>query len=168
MPSSTVTKNFTDGSIALKDGTGSPIMVTGRFTTGDLNLSGLKAKMRETTGYETRGVLNSVRHTVRKFATISFTAHMSEFTSASANSLVDACLKNGAFAAAVSTLGANAEVYTLDVVITEEGTNFGDSADHTVTLEDVEFEVAFAEGDPNTFSFSGTVWGAITGDLAVE
>jgi hypothetical protein len=76
-------------------------------------------------------------------------------------------LKNGAFASAVSTLGSSADVYTLDVVITVEGTNFGDSADATFTMEDCHLQVSWSDGDPATFSISGTCYGAITGDLAV-
>jgi hypothetical protein len=167
MAASSVVKNMCDGSIQFKDGTGTPIVCTVRFDNADFSVDGLKAKLRETNAYQHRGVLSSVRHTTRTFPTFTMSVSMSEFTSAAANSVSDAILKNGAFASAVSTQGANADVYTLDVVITEEGTNFGDAADHTFTLEDCELSMGYAEGDPNTFSISGTCYGAITGDLAV-
>jgi hypothetical protein len=86
----------------------------------------------------------------------------SENTSASANNIQDAILKKGAFSAAVSTYAASADVYTLDLVFTIEGSDFGDSGDHTRTYEDVECSIAFSEGEPNTFTVSGTVYGAIT------
>ena len=166
MASSTVVKNFTDGKVTLKDGTGTPISLDVRFENGDFSLDGLAQKLREVVAYQSRGVLNSVRHTARTFPTFSFTAKMSEFTSATANSLTDALLKKGAFSAAVSTLGANADVYTMDVTFTVEGTNFGDAADHTFIMEDCQMTCAFAEGDPSQFSIAGTVYGAMTGDLA--
>lgn len=166
MALSTVVKNFTDGSIQLKDGTGTPITVTVQFSDGDFSASGFQEQMNEVVAYETRGVLNSVRHTVRKYITFSFTAQMSQFTNATAY-LSDAVLKNGAFSAAVSTLGTTADVYTLDVVFTVEGTNFGDSADHTFTLEDCHLSLDFAEGDPNKFTINGTCYGAVVGDLAM-
>lgn len=165
MGASSIVKNMCDGTITLKDGTGTPISVTVKFDNADFTVSGLKAKLRETVAYQHRGVLSSVRHTARTFPTFSFSVSMSEFTALTAVSVSDAVLKNGAFSAAVSTLGANADVYTLDLTVSEEGTNFGDSADHTFTLEDCELEMTYTEGDPNTFSLSGTCYGAITGDL---
>ena len=167
MPASSVIKNMSDGTITLKDGTGTPLSCTIKFDNGDFSIDGLKAKLRETNPYQHRGVLSSVRHTTRTFPTGTFTCSMSEFTSAAANSVSDAVLKNGAFAAAISTLGANADVYTLDIQITEEGTNFGDAADHSFTLEDCECSLAYNQGDPNTFSLSFTVYGVVAGDLAI-
>ena len=167
MPNSTVVKNMADGTIVLKDGTGTPITVTIKFDNADFSIDGLKAKLRETTAYQHRGVLSSVRHTTRTFPTGTLTCSMSEFTSATATSVSDAILKNGAFAAAVSTLGTNADVYTLDILVTEEGTTFGDATDHSFTLEDCECSLAYSEGDPNTFSISFTCYGAVAGDLAI-
>lgn len=168
MPASTVVKNMIDGSLVIKDGTGTPIDVTVKYENGDFSISGLGAKLREVQAYQSRGNLSSLRHTNRTFPTFSFSAQMSEFTSASDNSLADAIMRNGAFASAVSTSGANADVYTLDLVFTVEGTSFGDSADHTFTLEDCYCTLDFAEGDPNTFTINGTVYGDITGDLATD
>jgi len=51
---------------------------------------------------------------------------------------------------------------TYKLVFTVEGTNFGDSADHVLTLNDVRVTVSVAEGDPDTYNISGTVYGAIT------
>jgi hypothetical protein len=167
MATSSIIKNMADGTITFKDGTGTPIVCTVRFDNADFSVDGLKAKLRETNAYQHRGVLSSVRHTTRTFPTFSMTCSMSNFTSAGADTVSDAILKNGAFAAAVSTLGANADVYTLDVTITEEGTTFGDAADHAFSLEDCELSMSYAEGDPNTFSISGTCYGAVTGDLAI-
>jgi hypothetical protein len=167
MASSNVVKNFTDGTITLKDGTGTPISVTARFTEGDLAIDRLQEQLNEVVAYEARGVLTSVRHTSRFYPKITFSAQMSEFTSVTANNLADAILKNGAFAAALSTLGTAADVYTLTITISVEGSNFGDSADHTATFADCHCQIAFAEGDPNKWTISATCYGAITGDLAV-
>lgn len=166
MAASTTVKNFCDGIVKFKDGTGTPIECTVKFDNANLSVSGLKYKLRNTTVYQHRGVKSSVRHTDRTFPTFTLTCSMSEFTSATANSVPDALLKNGAFASAVSTEGGNADVYQLDVVISEEGTNFGDSADHTFTLEDCECQLDYAQGDPNTFTVTGTCYGAVIGDLA--
>jgi hypothetical protein len=70
--------------------------------------------------------------------------------------------RSGAWAAAVSTLGANADLYTLQIVITIEGTNFGDAADHVLTMNSCRCSIDFAEGDPNSFTINFEVLGAIT------
>ena len=137
-----------------------------QFTDGDFSVDVLKEQLSETTAYEARGVKTSLRHTTRIYPTFSFSAQMTQFTNASAY-LTDAVLRNGAWAAAVSTDGASADVYTLDVKINVEGSNFGDGADHSFTLEDCELAVAFAEGDPHKFPISGVCYGAIVGDLAI-
>lgn len=164
MALSTVVKNFTDGSISLIDNAALTLVV--QFTDGDFSADGFQEQMNEVSAYEARGALTSLRHTTRKYITFSFSAQTTQFTNATAY-LTDALLRNGAWAAAVSTGGASADVYTLDVKFTMEGTNFGDSADHTFTLEDCQMSIAFAEGDPNKFTISGTCYGAVTGDLAM-
>ena len=167
MPSSTFVKNFTDSTIVLSDATGTPLTITVPLMMGDLKISGLKRTMRNTTAYQAQGELTTVRHTDRIFPTITFTAQMACWTSASANSLTDAVLRNGYFASAVSTLGANAEVYTLKATLTVEGTDFGDASDHSAVFNDVEWQIEWSDGDPSIFSLTGTVYGSITGDLAI-
>ena len=62
----------------------------------------------------------------------------------------------------LSTGGTSSDVYMLKVTFTVEGTNFGDSADHVLVLNNCHLALDFSEGDPNSFSLSGTVYGAIT------
>ena len=73
----------------------------------------------------------------------------------------DAVNKTGAFAAAVSTI-TGSDVYGLKVTIDVEGTNFGDPTDHQLQLNGCHCTVDFSEGDPNSFSINGTVYGTIT------
>ncbi len=167
MALSTVVKNLNDGTIIVKDATGTPITVTVQFSNGDFSISGLRKKLKDVNAYQTRGTLNSVRHTTRYFPTFSFTAQMSQFTNATAY-LADAIMKAGAFASGVSTLGAASDIWAVTIVFTSEGTDFSDSADHTFTLTSCDCQLDFAEGDPNSFTISGTVYGAITGDLAAS
>jgi hypothetical protein len=167
MATSSVVKNFTDGTLTIKDATGTPISCTVRFSNGDLKIDGLKAKLRETVAYQSRGAISSVRHTARKMISGSFSCMMSEFSSASANDVLDAFLKTGAFASGVSKLGASAEVWAVDMVIAVEGTNHGDSGDHTITIGSCEGEVSFAEGDPNSITIAFTSYGTVSGDLTL-
>lgn len=166
MANSLVVKTWVDGTITIKDGTGTPISLSVRFEDGNLQLGGLGRKLREATPHYARGRLVALRYGNAKPVSFSFSAMMSEFTSATATSLMDAVMWAGAFASGVGTRGANEEVKTHDVVYASEGTNFGDSADHTFTMEDCYLEIDFAEGDPNKFTVNGICYGAMTGDVA--
>ena len=163
MALSSVVKNFRNGTIVLKDATGgTPLDVTVQYEAGNLSISGLKKRLNETVTYLDRGELGSVRHTNRTFPTISFTAHMTEFSDATNENLLDIIMRTGAFASAVSTLGPSADVYTLTMTLTVEGTDLGDATDHTCIATDVEWSIDFAEGDPNTFTINGTCYGTVT------
>lgn len=164
MSLSSVVKNFRNGTIRIYDATGVPLDVTVEYEQGNFSISGLKRKLNETVTYLDRGELGSVRHTNRTFPTFSFTAHMTEFSDATNENLLDIIMRTAgsAFASAVSTLGATADVYTLNVSLTVEGTDLGDASDHVLTLTNCELSIDFAEGDPNTFTINGTVYGTVT------
>ncbi len=162
MAISSVVKNFRDGTLTLEDGAGSPASVIIQYEAGDFSLSGLHQSTKETTTYLDRGDLASVRHTNRTFPTFSFSAHLTDLSDGSENTLPDIILKSGNFGSAVSTLGASADVYTLKLTWTIEGTDHGDTADHVITLDDCRVSLDIAEGDPNSFSVSGTVYGGMT------
>jgi hypothetical protein len=76
--------------------------------------------------------------------------------------LYDLARKTGAWASAVSTLGANADAMTYKLTWVCEGTNFGDTADHTLVMDSCRITISISEGDPNSFSVSGIVYGTIT------
>jgi len=162
MAVSSVVKNFRDGTILIEDGTGTPLAVTVQYEAGDFSISGLNQSNTEATTYLDRGELGSVRKTSRTFPTFSFSAHMTDLSDNTDKLLYDAVNKTGAFASAVSTGGTASDVYLLKVTFTVEGTNFGDSADHVMVLNNCHLSLDLSEGDPNSFSISGTVYGAIT------
>lgn len=158
MAISSVVKNMRDGTLLIEDGTGTPLAVTVQYETGDFSLSGLSQGLKEVTTYLDRGDLGSVRHTSVSFPSVSFSAHCTDLSDASELTLPDIIRKTGAFSAALSTLGANADVYTLKLTwtITEPG-----GAAHTVVLDDVHCMLDISEGDPNSFSISGTCYGTV-------
>jgi hypothetical protein len=162
-------KHFTDGTYVLRDGTApTPIELTVPFCVGDFSISGLKSSMHEVAVYTARKVLTGLRRGAPMFATGSFTAQMADLTAVTKTSLTDALLKNGAFAAAVSTRGLLADVYTLDIIVTISGTEFGDATDPTFTCHDCDVTLdSFTEGEPNSFAASFICYGGLTGDLAV-
>lgn len=133
-----------------------------QYENGDFSLSGSNQGNYEHTKYLDRGDLGSLRRTVRSFPTGSFTAQLTDLADATNNTLWDAVNKTGSFSAAVSTLGANADLYTLNITLTIEGTQFGDTTDHVLIMNDCRCSIDVAEGDPDSFSLSFEVLGAIT------
>lgn len=163
MAVSSVVKNFRDGTILIEDGTTpTPISLTVQYEAGDFSITGLNQANTEATTYLDRGDLGSVRKTSRTFPTFSFSAHMTDLSDATDKLLWDAVNKTGAFASAISTGGSASDVFMLKVTLTVEGSNFGDASDHTLVLQNCHLSIDFAEGDPNSFSINGTVYGAIT------
>jgi hypothetical protein len=162
MAISSVVKNFRDGTLTFEDGTGSPITLVVQYEEGNFSLSGLQEGLTEINTYLDRGVLGSVRKTNASFPTFSFNAYLTDISDGSDTTLPDLVMKTGAYASAVSTLGANADVMTYKLTWVVEGTNFGDSADHIVILDDCHVMIDMSEGDPDTFSVSGTIFGTIT------
>lgn len=162
MAASSVIKHFTDGSIQVKDGTGTPVTFALPFTQGDMSISGLSQKLRAVNAYESRGKLHSVRHGARSYPTCSINLMLADYSDASDNTPADFILKSGSFAANESGFGANADVYVLaELVLTIEGTDHGDGNDHTITLKNVHCTVDLSEGEPNTMAISGTVYGLL-------
>jgi hypothetical protein len=162
MAQSTVIKNFRDGTLVFADNTGTPLTMPIVYEAGDFSIDNLNEGLVDTTAYLDRGEFATLRKTNRVFPSFSFTAHMTDISDATDKLLYDLARKTGAWAAAVSTLGANADAMTYKLTFTVEGTNFGDSADHTLVLNDCRITLSFSEGDPNSFSVAGIVYGAIT------
>lgn len=160
MAASTVIKHVTDGSITLEDGTGSPVTLVVPFTSGDLSVDGLQNSLRAVQAYQTRGTLHSVRLAAREFPSMSFSAMLADVSDGTAGTLIDYCLKQGSYASNVTTL-TGSDVYAIKVTLTIEGTDLGDSADHTIQMDDVHVTVAVAEGEPDTVTISGTVYGSV-------
>jgi hypothetical protein len=162
MAISSVVKNMRDGTLLLEDGTTPTALdVTVQYEAGDFSISGLSQGLKEVTTYLDRGDLGSVRHTNQTFPSVSFTCHMTDVSDGTEKTLPDIIMKTtgSPFASAESTLGANADVYTLKLTwtVTEPG-----GSSHTVVCDDVHCMIDISEGDPNSFSITGTVYGSIT------
>jgi len=163
MALSAIVKNFRSGTIAMQDATGTPIALTVAYETGDFALSGVMQGQMEVAMYLDRGDFGSVRKTNFTPATFSFTAHMTEISDATNKNLMDIISKTGAWASGVSTMGTGVDVvWTIDITWTIEGTDAGDASDHIVALTKCHCKIDAKEGDPNSFSISGTVYGTIT------
>lgn len=174
MPSGFV-KNFSQSTIVFRDGTGTPLTHTATTDVGDLAIGGLLPGLRASSNYERKGAFKSAGFTTRSYPTVSLSFQFAEFTDTSSGTLADFIFATSGtpYAARVSTIapsGATAGKipFACDIVLTIEGTNYGDSADHTITLNDVKItSFDFAEGDPNSVSLTGEILGAISGDLGI-
>lgn len=157
---STFVKNLNDGTINLADGTGTPVTLDVPFSTGDLKISGLSETQQNVSRYETRGQLNTVRHTSRTYPTGSFSFQLAEFSDATVGTVADFVLKRNKYSGNASTL-TSGDVYCIDITLTVEGTDHGDSADHSVTLTECDCTFEFAEGDPNAGTVNFTCNGSV-------
>ena len=158
MAESNIVKVKRDGSIALLDGTSpAPRSYVVSAEPGDMNI----AVPGETkVDFLDRGrLVGSVRYTDDQAVTGSFSVYFRGglSTDGASAALID-ILNGTAFAYVTnpweSTLGANAEVKTVDLVFTVEGTVHGDASDHICTIPDCSLDYSLVEGDPNTISIN--------------
>jgi len=153
MAYSTVVKVKRDGLISLADnsGFGGANTLDIAYEPGDFSMN---APQESRNNFLDRGrLVSSVRYGDDQPLTGSFSAYFRDATDAGVATLFDVLNQSG-FAGSnwVSTLGANAEVFAVDLRLTIEGSDHGDGADHTVTITDVSLDYTFTEGDPNTTS----------------
>ena len=161
MAASTVVKHLYDGTITLEDGTGTPVSLTVPFTVGDFSLDAVMRSQRDVQAYQTRGTLNSVRLAAVNFPSLSFSAQLADVSDSTDGTLIDFCLRQGSYSGNASTL-ADSDVYAIKITLTIDYDGGGGEAAHTIVCDDVHVTVAIAEGEPDTVSISGTVYGAIT------
>lgn len=161
---STHVKNFVGGSVTLSDGTGTPLTLVVPLDQGNFSVSGLREYLNEPVKVETRGKFKSLLYGNRAYPQFSLSAYVGNLVgddNVAPGSVLEMVTGTGAYSSAVSTLGASRNM-TVDVMLTVEGTNWGDSADETITLEDVVISIDFAEsGEGNTITMSGEVLGAV-------
>ena len=156
MAISTIVKTKRDGSITIADGGANTFTVD--FEAGDLSLSIPGAAANN---FLDRGRITatpSVRYGDDQPVTGSFTAYLRDLSDASYETLTEILCQTGQVASTWgSTLGANAEVFTVKITWTIEGTDHGDAADHVCVLNHCYASGgSLSEGDPNTISFNFT------------
>ena len=160
MAASTIIKHLYDGALSVEDGTATPVTFSLPFTTGDFSVSGLAETQQNVNAYESRGTLNSVRHTSRTYPTGSFSLQVADLSDGTEQTALDFFLKQGAFSGNTSTL--QGDVYCVKVTLTTAGTALGDTADHTVVLDDCHVTVDMAEGEPNTLTCNFVCYGSVS------
>jgi hypothetical protein len=153
-----------DGTIVIKDSTGTPITLTVSFEDGDFAFDELTEGYADTIVLKDRGVPYAMRKSEGQVPSFTFSAHATDFTDATDKTLMDACLKKGMFAAGVSALGASADVWALSVKFTADTSAIGGAAD-SVEFKKCRLSCSFSEGTPGKFSLKGQI--LITSDSDV-
>jgi len=165
MAYSSVPKTKRDGKIELLDGT-TPTPVTLEVAYEDGNFSFSQPQQFSELVVMDRGNFAAIRKQDEQAITGSFSFHFRQFTDGSeAGSVRDFIQQSGNYAANLSTGTSGVpyvEHFCIDIKYTAEGTDFGDDADHTVTLAKCVCTLDFSEGDPSAFTLNFTCYGGAT------
>ncbi len=164
MAYSVVPKTKRDGLITLLDGTGVPVTLDVAYEDGNFTFSDPQ-QFSELVVMD-RGNFAAIRKQDEQAKTGSFSFHFRQFTDGSeAGSVRDFIKKTGNYSGNTST-GATGtpyiEFYCIDIKYKAEGTDFGDDADHEVTLSKCVCSLDFSEGDPSSFTLNFTCYGGVT------
>jgi|TARA_R110000824_G_scaffold397587_1_gene600615 hypothetical protein len=156
MAISTIVKTKRDGSLTFTDkDAGSSFTVS--YEAGDLSISIPGAGANN---YLDRGQITavpSVRYSDDQPITGSFTAYLRDMSDGSYETLMEIMCQTGHIGSTwVSTLGTTAEVFTVKLTWTVEGTDHGDSADHVCAMDHCYVTGSVSEGDPDTLSINFT------------
>ena len=147
-----------DGTIVIQDGSGAPISLTVQYEAGDLSIDGFQQDNKTVIPLYDRGTIFGLRKEQDEPVTFSFSAIATDISDGTEKTIIDAFNKTGAFASGMSMLGANADVWAVQLIWTGEQTDFGAGADSTITLDNCVAKVAFQEGAPAQFNISGTAY----------
>lgn len=158
MAETTVVKNFRDGKITIGDGTRTYDIA---YENGDLSIT--PPRYDVTTIYD-RGEIVGLRKTSNQPGSFSFTCHHRSLSDAGSGNttLLDVLEDTGASTAWTSNGGTGYEPTLYTLTWTIEGTDIGDTADGTLVATKCRFLWSAAEGDPNTISIEGAIYGTVT------
>lgn len=164
MPASTVIKHWKDGTVTATDGAAHSLTIP--FSLGDFKLSGLSADQSDVKIYKVRGVKQTVRKGESVEPSGSFSCYIADFSDATNSTAYDFFCKKNLYSSNTSTISSSStppgDVYTVTLVWTIEGTDVGDSTDHTVTCTHCSVSVDLQEGEPDSLAISFTVLGTVT------
>jgi hypothetical protein len=157
MAVSTIVKTKRDGTLTIKDGTGTPLELVIAYEQGDLNISIPGPTVNAYLDRGQFGATPALRYGDDQPITGTFTAYLRHPTDASDEVLLDLLTQSGQIGTNwVSTLGANAEVAAYTLVFAIAGLSLGDSANYSITCNHCVFSGSVGEGDPNSISVSFT------------
>ncbi len=161
MPTSTAIKVQQDGSVIFADGTTTPVTLTVPYVDGAASIDGLDYDQTEPIVVFAKRTFLGVRRGAHRPLTFSFTAYMSEFSSATATSLLDFVRFTNGYSSNESTSSTEFDFKTIKVTL-ESAAIGSDGSASSVAMDDCVVEVSYSEGEPNQFTVSGTCYGAVT------
>lgn len=150
-----------DGSLEFTDATPTtPLTYVLQYEDGDVAFSEISKDQKDIQIFLSRGRFYAARETDDMPVEVTFTCHAVGFTDETDENILDIVRRAGAWAAAVNQLPASAGggangVWCVQLKWTGERTNFGGSADASVTMKYVHLTAAFAEGTPGKFTIKG-------------
>lgn len=156
MAESTIVKNFRDGLITYGDGTRTYNVA---YEEGNLQIT--PPRYNDSVVYD-RGEIAGARKTTLEPGSFTFTMHMRSLSEGTANTLIDILEDSGGSTAWTTTGGTGYEPRTYTITWTVEGTDLGDTADTTIVATKCRSFWSVAEGDPNTITIEGAIWGTVT------
>lgn len=164
MAYSSIPKTRRDGSLTLRDGTGTPVELSIEFEEGAFSMDTPKDAQ---TIIRDRSVIAAVRRgDSEPSASGSFTAYFRQFTDgAEAGSILDFINQTGHYSGNVSTGSSGTpfvEFYCIDIEYIANAMSIGDDSKHLATLSKCVCTASFSEGDPSQFTISFTCYGGVT------
>lgn len=154
MAESVVPKTRRDIVVTFSDGSGTPKTYVVIREPGDLVIN--VPKQARNNFLDRNRLTGAVRFGEDQPITGSLSAYFSDATESGVAALMDVCNWASGSGAGyvstnfVSTLGSSAEVKTLDVIVGIEGSDHGDGADHSITIDDCSLDYTWTDGDPIT------------------
>lgn len=175
MATGSVVKQAHDCRIVIKDG--AALTYTPSLFDGSVTISDLRRKQRDTANYEVRGVFKAKRHTGRVYPTCTLTIQAANYSGSvdvdgatETASPLDVFNRLGTWASATSTLPVNlggGDVFTVDIEVILEGSDIGEAADHTITLNSVYGVPQLVIAEPATYQIECEILEGITGDISI-
>lgn len=157
MAESNISKTFRNGKVTKYDG--AALSFEFSYEDGDFSFGAEKAG--RTVVYD-RGEIVGLRKANDPVLTASFTVDMRQFASVADANPIDAMEWTGAWAAGVSTGGTNFEFNVGTYKFVVQGTTYGESADHVLTVSKVFETWDFKEGDRNKITVKLEIYGGYT------
>lgn len=162
--------------IVFSDGTATPLTCTVHLDEGDFAISGVNDNLREEIAYESRGQVQSVKATTRKYPSVTFTCKLSEYTDTTNGTDEDFIFRKAGtpYEDAVTTAdGTSGRIYSnlfmFDITHTIDGTALDGGDDRELVLQDCRVtDWSVKQDEPAIRTFTVTVYGNISGDIAIS
>ena len=150
-----VVKTYRDGTIQIAAGADS---LNVSLDVGDFSFEEPKAAR---TVIRDRGAIAGLRKADDEVGSCSFTVHFREFTDAASSNIYDFIYHRASASGYTSVGTAGFEQFLVDIVYTSNATAMAGGT-HTATLNKVLLTASFSEGQPDSISVTGEVYGTYT------